>query len=247
VLRGGKVFESNSADFLICLWQQRNTSRHKPAIARWSCFLAAALVVSGTALAEPAPGWEAARQAIVDDYARAQPKDKVIEVTGPERREAIRVAVRYFGSALVERADGTRSRDRITVEYRLVGDRWELENVHVYEKTAIADLEPPTAAEAARLFTGAWPKEKCEGFDILEVKLDGAPRYQQEVTADRANAKRWYVYHLKIAAKGNGKFRMSEDGTAYVNETQNLLLWNPADKSWSVDPRQLRCSFSKQK
>ncbi len=41
---------------------------------------------------------------------------------------------------------------------------------------------------------------------------------------------------------------MSEDGVAYVNDTQNLLLWNPADKSWSVDPSPAAFAvFSKQK
>jgi hypothetical protein len=216
-------------------------------VVRRMVLLAPLLAVPAAALAQQAPGWDAARQAIIDDYARQQPKDRVIEVTGPEKREAMIIAVRYFGTALVERADHTRNRDRVTVEYRLVGDHWDLYRVHVYEQNAVADLEPPSSAEALRLFTAAWPKDKCEGFDILEVKLDGAPRYQQETTADRANAKRWYVYHLKVAAKGNGKFRMSEDGTAYVNETQNLLLWHPADKSWSVEPQQLRCSFSKLK
>ena len=198
------------------------------------------------AAAQPAPGWEAARAAIHKDYAKQQPGDKVLEVSGPEKREAILIAVRYYGSALVQRADGTRSRDRITVEYRLVGSAWELERVHVYESQALAEMPPPSAAEAQRLFAAAWPQDKCEGFDILEVKIDGEPRFQLETTSDRANAKRWYVYALNIAAKGNGKFRMSEDGAAYLNRTQNMLLWNPAGKSWSVDPRQLRCSgFSK--
>jgi len=206
--------------------------------------LAQLLLAPGVALAQQAPGWDAARQAIIDDYAREQPKDKVIEVSGPEKRDALLVAVRYFATALIERADHSRSRDRVAVEYRLVGGHWDLYRVHVYESNAVADLEPPSAAEALRLFTAAWPKDKCEGYDILEVKLDGKPRFQQETTADRANAKRWYVYRLKVTAKGNGKFRMSEDGAAYVNETKNLLLWNPADRSWSVEPQQLRCSFS---
>jgi hypothetical protein len=238
--------ESGSADFSVS-FRQRGALQKTWFVARRLVLLSSLLIAPAAALAQQAPGWDAARQAILDDYARAQPKDKVIEVTGPEKREAMIIAVRYYGVALVERADRTRSRDRVTVEYRLVGDHWDLYRVHVYEQNAVADLEPPAAAEALRLFTAAWPKDKCEGFDILDVKLDGAPRYQQETTADRANAKRWYVYHIKVAAKGNGKFRMSEDGTAYVNETQNLLLWHPAEKSWSVEPQQLRCSFSKVK
>lgn len=231
----------------IGFWPQRGAAGEKSANLRWPGTLIAALIWSGTALAQQAPGWDAARQAIIKDYAREQPGDKVIEVAGPEKREAVLIAIRYYGSALIERPDGTKSRDRVIVEYRLVGDVWELERVRVYEKNALADLESPANADALRLFNGAWPKDKCEGYEILDVQLDGKPRYQQETTSDRANAKRWFVYHLKISAKGNGKFRMSEDGAAYVNETQNMLLWNPAQKSWSVDPRQLRCSFSKQK
>jgi hypothetical protein len=192
-----------------------------------------------------APAWDNARSAILKDYARTQPKDKVIELSGPERKEGRLLRYRYFATALVERADGTRDRDRVLVEYRLVGEQWELERVHVYESEALAELPPPAPAEAQRLFAAAWPKDKCEGFDIQGVALDGEPRFQRETTADRASARRWYVYRLKVSARGNGKFRMSEDGAAYENATQNLLLWNPAAKSWSVDPRQLRCSFSK--
>ena len=194
-----------------------------------------------------APAWESARGAILKEYARTQPEARVIEVSGPERREGRLLRYRYFGSALIERTDGTRDRDRLMVEYRLVGDAWELERVQIYESQALAEVPAPSSAEAQRLFSAAWPKDKCEGFDIQGVVLDGEPRFQRETTADRANAKRWYVYRLKIAARGNGKFRMSEDGASYENVTQNLLLWNPAEKSWSVDPRQLRCSFSKQR
>jgi hypothetical protein len=198
-----------------------------------------------TAAHAQAPAWESARGAIQKEYARTQPGDKVIEVSGPERHEGRLLRYRYFASAIIERSDGTRDRDRVLVEYRLVGDAWELERVHVYESQALAELPPPSAAEAQRLFAGAWPKDKCEGFDIQGVSLDGEPRFQRETTGDRANAKRWYVYRLKLAARGNGKFRMSEDGVSYENVTQNLLLWNPAEKAWSVDPRQLRCSFSR--
>lgn len=206
--------------------------------------LAAAL---GLALAcgawgQTEPGWEAARKAIIADYAKQQPGDKVQEVTGPERREAIIIAVRYYGSALVQRADGSRARDKVLVEYRLVGSRWELERVHVYESQALADLQPPSAQEAQKILLAAWQGAKCEAFDGLAVAIDGEPRYQLETTADRANAKRWFVYNVKVSARGNGKFRLSEDGTAYVNATQNMLLWNPAQKSWTVEARHLRCT-----
>jgi hypothetical protein len=209
-----------------------------------ACFLLAPLA----AAAQPEPGWEAARKAIIADYAKQQPGDKVQEVTGPEKREAIIIAVRYYGSVLVQRADGSRTRDRVLVEYRLVGSRWELERVHAYESQALADLKPPSAQEAQKILLAAWQGAKCEAFDGLAVAIDGEPRYQLETTADRANAKRWFVYSVKVSARGNGKFRLSEDGAAYVNATQNMLLWNPAQKSWTVEARHLRCTgFSKSK
>lgn len=192
--------------------------------------------------AQTAPAWEAARAEILKDYAKQQPGDKVLEVTGPEKREAIIIAIRYYGSALVQRADGSKSRDKVLVEYRLVGSRWELEHVRVYEQQALADLSPPSAQEAQKILLAAWQGAKCEAFDGLAVAIDGEPRYQIETIADRANAKRWFVYNVKVSAKGNGKFRLSEDGAAYVNATQNMLLWNPAQKSWSVEVRQLRCT-----
>jgi hypothetical protein len=218
--------------------------KHAFAIAAVSVLLLA----PAASRAQQAPGWEQARGAILADYARQQPADKVLEVTGPERREANLLAVRMYGSALVERADGTRNRDRVLVEYRLVGDRWEFARVRVYESTALSDVQPPAAQEAQKILLGAWRGAKCEAFDDLKVAIDGEPRYQLEATADRASAKRWYVYKVQVAARGNGKFRLSEDGAAYVNETQNMLLWNPADKSWSVEARHLRCTgFAKRK
>jgi hypothetical protein len=201
-----------------------------------------ALLVPTLAGAQTAPAWEAARAAILKDYAKQQPGDKVLEVTGPDKREAIIIAIRYYGSALVQRGDGSRSRDRVLVEYRLVGSSWELERVQVYESQALADIAAPSPEEARRILLAAWQGAKCEAFDNLAVAIDGEPRYQLETTADRANAKRWYVYSVKVSAKGNGKFRLSEDGAAYVNATQNMLLWNPAGKSWSVEARHLRCT-----
>ena len=140
------------------------------------------------------------------------------------------------------RGDPEGLRDKVLVEYRLVGSRWELERVHVYESQALADLQPPSAQEAQKILLAAWQGAKCEAFDGLAVAIDGEPRYQLETTADRASAKRWFVYNVKVSAKGNGKFRLSEDGAAYVNATQNMLLWNPAQKSWSVEARHLRCT-----
>ena len=214
------------------------------ALLRVLCVVA--LLAPAPARAQAAPAWDAARAEILRDYAKQQPGDKVLEVTGPEKREAILIALRYYGSALVQRADGTKTRDRVLVEYRLVGSRWDLERVHVYESQALADLKPPSPEEARAILLAAWQGAKCEALDDLKVAIDGEPRYQLETTSDRANAKRWFVYSVKVSARGNGKFRLSEDGAAYLNATQNMLLWNPAQKSWSVEARQLRCTgFSK--
>lgn len=206
------------------------------------------VVVPALALAQPAPGWEQARKDILADYAKQQPGDKVLEIAGPEKREGVLIAVRYYGSALVERADGTRSRDRLWVEYRLFGDRWELQAVRVYASSALADVEPPQKNEAQRIIAAAWAKANCEGHDIKAIALEGEPRYQLESTSERAKAKRWYVYQIQIDAVGTGKFRLSKEGVPYVNRTQNMLLWNPAERSWSVEPRHVRCTgFSEKK
>lgn len=207
-----------------------------------SCFLLAPLASA----AQPAPGWEQAKKDVLADYRKQQPGDQVKDIRGPERQEGIAILIRYYGSASVERADKSRSEDRFWVEYRLFGTRWELQTVKVYEQNTQADLKPP--ADAQQILQAAWLGAKCEAFEGLKVAIDGAPKFQIEDSADRANAKRWYVYSVKVAAKGNGKFRLSEDGAAYVNATQNMLLWNPAQKSWSVEARHLRCAgFSKQK
>jgi hypothetical protein len=204
------------------------------------CFLFLPLV----AAAQPAPAWEQAKKDVLADYRKQQPGDQVKEIRGPERKEGIAILIRYYGSASVERADKSRSEDRFWVEYRLFGTRWELQTVKVYEQNTQADLKPP--ADAQQILQAAWLGAKCEAFDGLTVAIDGVPKFQIEDTADRANAKRWYVYNVKVSAKGNGKFRLSEDGAAYVNATQNMLLWNPAQKSWTVEARHLRCTgFSK--
>lgn len=207
-----------------------------------------AVLVTLPAAAQPAPDWEQAKKDVLADYRKQQPGDKVLEITGPERKEGALIVLRYYGGAMVERADQSKSSDRFWVEYRLFGSRWELQAVKVYEQNTQSDISPPPLAEAQKILQAAWLGAKCEAFDNLQVAIDGAPRFQIEATSDRANAKRWYVYSVKVAAKGNGKFRLSEDGAAYVNATQNMLLWNPTQKSWSVEQRHLRCTgFSKSK
>lgn len=215
--------------------------------ARWAvCILVLFLPV--LAAAQTAPDWESAKKAILADYAKQQPGDKVIEITGPEKRDAIILAVRYYGRVLIEHADKTRERQGVWIEYRLVGDRWELQTVKVYESSALSDIEAPQKAQAQKLMLAAWAKANCEGFDIKNVALEGEPRFQLETGADRSTAKRWYVYQIQVEAMGNGKFRLSKDGVPYVNRTQNMLLWNPPDRSWSIDPRHVRCTgFSEKK
>jgi hypothetical protein len=204
----------------------------------------ALLFAPALASAQPAPGWDQAKKDVLADYKKQQPGDKVLEITGPERKEGVAIVIRYYGGATVERADKSKSSDRFWVEYRLFGSRWELQTVKVYEQNTQADLKPP--ADAQQILQAAWIGAKCEAFDDLKVAIDGAPRFQIEPTSDRANAKRWYVYSVKVSAKGNGKFRLSEDGASYVNATQNMLLWNPSSKSWTVEARHLRCTgFSK--
>lgn len=205
-------------------------------------FAALAALVPLVALAQPAPSWEQAKKDVLADYKKQQPGDRVLEITGPERKEGVAIVIRYYGGAQVERADKSKSSDRFWVEYRLFGSKWELQAVKVYQQNTQADLQPPSQADALRILQAAWEGAKCEAFDNLKVAIDSGPRFQIEATPDRANAKRWYVYGVKVSAKGNGKFRLSEDGAAYVNATQNMLLWNPAQKSWSVEARHLRCT-----
>jgi hypothetical protein len=198
------------------------------------------LLIPGAVAAQPAPGWEQAKRDVLADYRKQQPGDQVKEITGPERKEGVAIVIRYYGSAEVERADKSKSSDRFWVEYRLFVSKWELQAVKVYEQNTQADLKPP--ADAQQILQAAWQGAKCDAFDNLTVAIDGAPRFQIESTSDRANAKRWYVYSVKVAARGNGKFRLSEDGANYVNATQNMLLWNPSEKKWSVEARHLRCT-----
>jgi len=214
---------------------------------RWIIALVGFISASSVS-AQPAPSWEQAKKDVLADYKKQQPGDKMLEITGPEKKEGIAILIRYYGGAQVERADKSKSSDRFWVEYRLFGTKWELQTVKVYEQNTQSDIRPPSSAEAQKILLAAWQGAKCDAFDNLAVAIDGEPRFQIETTADRANAKRWYVYSVKVSAKGNGKFRLSEDGAAYVNATQNMLLWDPAKKSWSVEARHLRCTgFAKSK
>lgn len=213
-------------------------------LQRWFCV--ALFLLPAAAAAQPAPSWEQAKKDVLADYKKQQPGDRVLEITGPERKDGVAIVIRYYGGAKVERADKSKSSDRFWVEYRLFGSKWELQAVKVYEQNTQADLPPPSAAQAQQILQAAWAGAKCEAFDDLKVAIDGEPRFQIEATSDRASAKRWYVYHVRVSARGNGKFRLSEDGAAYVNVTQNMLLWEPAAKSWTVEARHLRCTgFSK--
>src|SRR3990172_11110825 len=88
------------------------------------CLAAAlGLALACSAWAQAEPGWEAARKAIIADYAKQQPGDKVQEGTGPDKREAILIAVRYYGSALVQRAAGSRAPHKGVGENRVGGRR----------------------------------------------------------------------------------------------------------------------------
>jgi hypothetical protein len=150
--------------------------------------------------------------------------------------------VAYEADVSVERSGGRRDRERIGVSFMLVKGKWELDDMELLGHRELADVKPPTQEEAQKLLSAAWPAGKCEGYDITAVKLEGAPRFQRDPNAsDAATAKRSYIYSVEVEATGNGTFRMSERGMRYSNSTQNLLTWDPAGRTWSVDPRQLRC------
>lgn len=89
-----------------------------------------------------------------------------------------------------------------------------------------------------RLFREVWTKDECEGYDITEVKIQGSPRFQRELVAgDCTKAQRWFIYELAISATGRGNFKISEEGAPYFLEITNGLLWNPGNKTCSVDQR----------
>jgi hypothetical protein len=188
------------------------------------------------------PAWRQADSAIRADYGKREAGTKVLQVTQGERF-LWPFWVAYEADVSVERSGGRRDRERLGVSFMLVKGNWELDGVELLGRRELADVKPPSQEEAQRLLTAAWPAGKCEGYDVTQVRLDDAPRFQRDPGAsDPATAKRSYIYSVEVLATGNGKFRMSENGTAYSNKTQNLLTWNPESRTWSVDPRQLRCA-----
>ena len=87
-------------------------------------FLAFFAFIPVVGLAQPAPSWEQAKKDVLADYKKQQPGDKVLEITGPERKEGVAIVIRYYGGAMVERADKSKSSDRFFVEYRLFCTQW---------------------------------------------------------------------------------------------------------------------------
>lgn len=188
------------------------------------------------------PAWRQADSAIRADYAKREATTKILEVTQGDRL-LWPFWVAYEADVSVERGGGRRDRERLGVSFMLVKGSWELDAVELLGRRDLADVKPPSQDEAQRLLTAAWPAGKCEGYDVTQVRLDGVPRFQRDPGAsDPATAKRSYIYSVEVLATGNGKFRMSERGMAYSNRTQNLLTWDAENKTWSVDPRQLRCA-----
>src|SRR5258705_13380095 len=92
--------------------------------------LACFLLLPLAAAAQPAPGWEQAKKDVLADYKKQQPGDKVLELSGPERKEGVAIVLRYYGSAAHERADKSRNHDRVWGGYRLFARRWELQTVN---------------------------------------------------------------------------------------------------------------------
>ena len=203
--------------------------------------LALSLLLTSSVLSAQVPAWAQAERAIRADYARRETTTKILEVAQVER-ELWPFWVGYSADVSVERDNGRRDKERVGVSYWLVQGRWELEGVELLGARALADVKPPTTEAAQQLLDAAWAKDKCEGFVITRVKLDGEPRFQRTAETDPAKELRSYIYSVEVLATGNGKFRMSEDGMTYSNKTQNLLTWDAEKKGWWVDPRQVRCS-----
>jgi hypothetical protein len=208
--------------------------------------LALLLFLSSSTLARAqSPGWQQAERAIRADYAKREASTKILEVIKGDQM-LLPFWVAYEAQVNIERAGGRHDSERVGVSYWLVSSKWELEGVELLGHRVLADVKPPAQADAQKLLSAAWSPDKCEGYDITQVKLEGEPRFQRTAETDPSKELRSYIYSVEVVATGNGKFRMSDKGTAYSNRTQNLLTWDADKKSWWVDPRQVRCSFSKQ-
>ena len=188
------------------------------------------------------PAWKQADSAIRADYAKREASTKILEIVQGER-SLLPFWVAYEADVSIQRSGGRRDKERVGVSFMLVKGSWEFDGVELLGRRELADVKPPPEDEAQKLLNAAWTSTKCDGYDIKLVKLDGAPRFQRDPNAtDPARAKRSYVYSVEVQATGNGQFRMSERGTQYVDRTQNLVTWDADGKSWSVDPRQVKCS-----
>ena len=208
----------------------------------WLLFIVASAVTSPAAAQQGPPGWPQAERAIRADYGKREADTKILEIAQGERA-VFPFWVAYEANVSVERSGRRRDKERVGVTYWLVKGSWELDGVELLGRRDLADIAPPPQEEAQRLLNAAWAPDKCEGYDITAVKLEGGdPRFQREAVSDPVKAKRSFVYAVDVQATGNGKSRMSERGMRYSNRTQNLLTWDPSTKSWSVDPRQVRCA-----
>jgi hypothetical protein len=207
----------------------------------WLLFIAG-IVGAPAGAQKPLPAWQQAESAIRADYAKREADAKILEIVQGERA-VFPFWTAYEANVSVERSGRRRDKERVGVAYWLVKGSWELDGVALLGRRDLADIAPPPQDEAQKLLNAAWAADKCEGYDITAVKLEGGdPRFQRETVSDAARAKRSFVYAVDVQATGNGKSRMSERGTRYSNRTQNLLTWNAESKSWSVDPRQVRCT-----
>ena len=203
--------------------------------------LAASFLLFAAAASAQAPGWPQVERAIRADYAKREAATKILEVAQGEK-EILPFWAGFEADVSVERAGGRHDKEKVGVSYWLVGGKWELEGVELLGHRTMADVKPPSKEDAQKLLAAAWAPDKCEGYDITQVKMEGEPRFQRTAETDPSKELRSYIYSVEVMATGNGKFRMSESGMKYSNRTQNLLTWDADKKSWWVDPRQVRCS-----
>lgn len=198
-------------------------------------------VASAAVAQKGAPTFKQADSAIRADFAKHEASAKILEINSGDQM-LLPFWVAYEANVSVERSGGRRDSERLGVSFFLVKGKWELDEIEVLGRRQLADVEPPSQEEAQRLLSAAWKPDKCEGYDITAVRLVGGPRFQRDpLSNDAAAAKRQYVYSIEVVATGNGKFRMSDRGQGYVDQTQNLLTWDPKSKTWSVEQQQVRC------